>query len=490
VNLVDLFVEQAARHPQRVALVCNGTSVSYAQLLARSTALAQRLAADGLRRGQAALPLQGVGIPLYVTLIALFRLGATAVFPEPASGLRGVRAAARSVAVDALVGDWRRRLLRLALPELRHVRICVSPDTPYVEGAPGPVDLPENAPALITFTIGSTGRAKAIVRSHGFLLQQHRQLSAVLQPQDGDVALTSLPMFILCNLGHGATSIIPDCNLRRPRGADPRPLIGQIERYRVNRLILPPALCERLAQSGAILNGVEQVFTGGGPVFPNLLRKLSGLAPNAGITAVYGSSEAEPIAHVSLDEIGAQDFAAMCDGAGLLAGAPVEGVDVRIEDDEIWVSGNHVVTGYLNPADDAGSKRSIAGRIWHRTGDAGRIDACGRLWLLGRHKSRCGGMFPFAVESAARCVPGVRNAALLNIGAANILAVETDQATPPRFPQGWAQRWPEALTVMVLPRIPMDFRHNSKVDYGQLREMLGHCNAPGRRRTRMDAGRR
>ena len=471
-NLVDLFLEQAARHPDRIALIDGGTSIRYSQLLRRSEALAQRLGAGGLQPGQAVLPIQDVGIDLYVTLLAVFRLGATAVFPEPASGLRGLRAAARAAPIQALIGDWRRHVLHRLLPELRAARVCVSPGAPWVGAAPAPADLPPDAPALLTFTSGSTGCPKGIVRSHGFLLAQHRAVSAVLTPRARDVALISLPMFMLCNLANGVTSVIPACNWRNPGASDPRPLLRQIERHRVTRLVLPPALCRRIVATGARLPHVEEIFTGGGPVFPDLMKSLMKLAPNARITAVYGSSEAEPIAHVTVNEMTAADFEEMGLGGGLLAGAPVGDIDLEIDDDQIWVSGAHVVESYRNPGDDRDTKRRRNGKIWHRTGDAGRLDQRGRLWLLGRHAARSGALFPFCVETAARGMPGVRNAALLRVGSTAILTLECDRPALSPLTQEIVNRWPEGLRVVRLRRIPMDRRHHSKVDYGALRKIL------------------
>jgi acyl-CoA synthetase (AMP-forming)/AMP-acid ligase II len=472
VNLIEPLLEQAARHPQRPAIICAHGCISYDALLQRSAALAQRLAQAGLRRGDVAMPVLDVGIALYVTLLALFRLGAVAVFPEPGSGLRGLRQAADALTIDALIGDWQRRLLRLVLPELRQVRIAVAPHATRSDGAPDPVDLPADAQALITFTSGSTGRPKGIVRSHGFLLEQLRQINAVLQPREDDIALVSLPVFILGNLANGITSVLPDCDLRQPGEAIASVLLRQIERHRVNQLMLPPAMCKCLVDSGASLRHVTKVFTGGGPVFPDLLRRLSGLTPNARVSLIYGSSEAEPIAQLALDQIAGDDFQAMTDGAGLLAGAPVDGIRLRIENAEVWVSGPHVVKTYLNSLDDSGSKQTIDGRIWHRTGDAGRLDDRGRLWLLGRHQERVGKLYPFAVEAAAHCVAGVRNAAFLRFDSGAILVIEQDANSSVAFPRVRMSQLCANLRVVKLPRIPMDSRHHSKVDYSSLRVML------------------
>src|SRR5690606_16619894 len=131
------------------------------------------------------------------------------------------------------------------------------------------------------------------------------------------------------------------------------------------------------------------------------------------IHAVYGSTEAEPIAHVRMDEIALADWEAMATGGGLLAGKPIPEIAVELRDHEVFVAGAHVNRGYLDPADDRTTKAIRDGVLWHRTGDAARIDETGRLWLLGRREAASNGLFPFAIETAALSWPGVKRAALL-----------------------------------------------------------------------------
>src|SRR5690606_22009164 len=111
---------------------------------------------------------------LYAGLVALWRLGAVAVFPEPALGLAGLRHALKATRPKAfLAGGWY-RLLRYLLPDLWPTRIMLSAAPRGDAGYTDRVEavMPEH-PALISFTSGSTGRPKAIVRSHRFLAMQN-----------------------------------------------------------------------------------------------------------------------------------------------------------------------------------------------------------------------------------------------------------------------------------------------------------------------------
>jgi acyl-CoA synthetase (AMP-forming)/AMP-acid ligase II len=250
---------------------------------------------------------------------------------------------------------------------------------------------------------------------------------------------------------------------------------------------------------------LERVFLGGAPVFPSLLRKLRDVAPRAEITALYGSTEAEPIAEVAYSQIQPADFVAMIGGRGLLAGRPVPQIRLAVIQDkwgapigpfttsefesqrmpageggEIVVSGGHVLPGYLHGRGDSETKFDVAGVRWHRTGDAGYYDESGRLWLLGRCDARIqderGVLYPFRVECAAQQIAGVRRTALVAHEGRCVLAVELEKSAAPETLAAIreAVRWAQIDSVTVLREIPVDKRHNSKVNYPELRKKLGH----------------
>jgi acyl-CoA synthetase (AMP-forming)/AMP-acid ligase II len=373
---------------------------------------------------------------------------------------------------------------------------------------PAPVEpCPDETPALITFTSGSTGAPKAAVRTHGFLLAQHRALAASLSLTTGEVDLTTLPIFLLANLASGVTSVVPDADLRAPGAIDPAPVLAQMRATAVTRTVASPALLQRLAEhpsAPAALAAMRRVFTGGAPVFPRTLDALAAAAPAAEIVAVYGSTEAEPIADVERRQISEADRRAMRTGAGLVAGVPVAAVRLAIVADrwgmplgpwtdedlaremlpascvgEIVVAGDHVLAGYLDGAGDAETKIRVGRRVWHRTGDAGYLDATGRLWLLGRCAARVdddhGRLYPFSVECAASDVEDLRRSAFVSHEGRRVLVVEPAGGTDPDTVLDrlrTALPWARLADFVVVPRIPVDARHNAKVDYPALRKLI------------------
>ena len=157
------------------------------------------------------------------------------------------------------------------------------------------------------------------------LAETHRILSAHLGLVSGDLDVAVLPIVVFANLGAGVGSLIPDADLTRPGAIDPTRLARQIDALSPAGIVASPALLERLADEalarGARFGSLRRVFAGGAPVFPRVLDKLAAVAPNARVHALYGASEAEPMAVLACDEFGAEERAAMHLGKGLLAGS-------------------------------------------------------------------------------------------------------------------------------------------------------------------------
>ncbi len=469
-NLVEAFLQQVEARPDAAAIITpTGSEVSYAELARASAARAMAYQRAGIGPGDVVLIARGVSVELYEVLLAVFRLGAVAMFPEPAAGLKGLRLAVKAVAPKAVATAGIGHVLRLLFPELRRLQVLPEPE----DGSHGQeilTHLPGDAPALITFTSGSTGQPKGIVRTADFLMLQHTLLEKLRRTKPGDVDLISLPVFILSNLAAGAASVIPAGKLTRPAKLEGARLREQIAVHRVNRIVAPPAVCACIADGAQPMEQIQAVFTGGGPVFPNLLHAISRVAPRAAVHAVYGSTEAEPIAHVEMKNITAADWGAMARGSGLLAGAPIPEIDLEIRDHEVFVAGPHVNRGYLDPAEDRSTKSIKDGKLWHRTGDAAKVDEQGRLWLLGRREAALGGLFPFAVETAALSWPGVRQAALLAGEVRSKLALAGDGLSQAELQARADKLGP--IDVVLLQDVPMDKRHNSKADYAQLKKLL------------------
>jgi acyl-CoA synthetase (AMP-forming)/AMP-acid ligase II len=520
-NIAGILKEQAEKLPNAAAIIdVKGGKyrvTSFAELESASARGAALLLENGLSAGETALLFQPMSAELYIALISLFRVGMIAMFLDPSAGREHIERCCSIRTPSALIATPKAHLLRLISPTLRRIRSSFS----FGRFTPGAISwcssgrlTPHYAitqceadrPALITFTSGSTGLPKGVVRSHGFLLEQHRVLERATCLTPGTVDLTTLPVFVLANLASGVTSLIPDADLRSPCLVEPGPVLEQISRFRPTSVVASPAFLERICDgceaTGRTVAGFRHVFTGGAPVFPDHLDRFAATFPGAEVAAVYGSTEAEPIAHVARLELSVGDKAAMSAGKGLLAGLPVEEIAVRVianrwgtplgslsENDfvtcclmpgevgEIVVSGGHVLKGYLNGSGDEETKFSVEGEVWHRTGDSGYFDAAGRLWLMGRTSAVIndgrGALHPFAVECAARQEPAVRRSALLGQNGRRILFVQArpgNRIDVPALREALA--WAKLDEVREVREIPVDRRHNAKIDYNRLAKMV------------------
>ncbi|MGB7933047.1 MAG: AMP-binding protein [Gammaproteobacteria bacterium] len=521
-NLIELLDGVARRTPHMAAIIDGPAGrereISFAELCLWSRQIATLLGRAGVGPGDGIVILVPMSATLYAVIAAAFRIGAVPVFIEPDKAAAQIEYCRDALPLRAFVGSPMACLVRRLMPALRAMtpafvtRGWFPGATPLgsAQHLPAFADAhfhADDAPAMLSFTSGSTGPAKGLLRSHRLLLDTQQILSRHLDLRPGSIDLVTMPALVMANLGAGITSLIPDVDLRRPAAADPAVLAGSIHRWRVESLFASPALVEHLADhclmTGHTLNSLRGVFTGGAPVFPRILEKMSQTAPLARVASLYGSTEAEPMALLRSDQITADDHVSITRGAGLPAGKPISEIRLHILRDhwghslgggsademdklilpagtvgEIVVSGPHVVTGYLHSCDDADSKFPVGDTIWHRTGDSGWLDDQNCLWLTGRCSARVGepprAVYPLTVEAALAGHPRLARVAFLNHRGERLLLVElkhTNRAVD-SHELARALPWADIDRVVELPHIPLDRRHNAKIDYPALRVEL------------------
>ncbi|MBK1882286.1 AMP-binding protein [Luteolibacter pohnpeiensis] len=518
-NLVKLLEDRARKHPDQPALVdVKGGAdrvVSFRDLGKRVAAGAALLDRIGLKRGQVILVFQPVSIELYEFLLAAFHAGLRVMLADPSAGKHFLSLCCQRLQPDAFFGSWKAQCLRMSVPELRRIPIAIRSGAWFPRtrawrtdlGNLPLLDVPDDEPALITFTSGSTGLPKAAMRTHGFLMAQHRALSEALDFQEGEVDLITLPVFVLANLASGLTSVLAATNLAKPGEPDIEAIQSQVKRQQVTRCAGSPAFFDALQRAGA-LPEFRKLYTGGAPVFPDLLRRLRADLTDAVIDSVYGSTEAEPMAHFSADDVECSAELTR-KGGGLCSGKPVNLIQLRVIRDhwgtplgplrqaefddlqvdsgqagEIMVTGEHVLKSYLGGIGDEETKVHVDGAVWHRTGDAGWFDAEGRIWLLGRCSEKLpmfpaptdlpaeAMRYPFAIECAFReKFPTIRIAAMAWNDQRLLVIGQSQEFAPTVEIETLAADFGMSK-IVYLPAIPLDRRHNAKIDYPELRRQL------------------
>ncbi|MCF6312157.1 MAG: AMP-binding protein [Verrucomicrobiales bacterium] len=509
-NLVNHLAERALNHPRRIALIDAEQSMTYEDLYSYVCGGSQELKRQGFVSGNTVLILQNVGIPLYVSLLSAFHAGLTVMFVDPSAGKDMISSSLALHQADGFIAVAKAHWLRVTVPEIRAIKKQFHTTAwaafskkwnPDKAGISEPAVSYKDTPALITFTSGSTGLPKAACRSHGFLLSQHRALSEALDYQEGEIDLVTLPVFTLANLASGLTSVIANTDLAYPARADSAAIMAQCKKHRVSRCAASPAFFEKLYKDG-LLPDFKSIYTGGAPVFPSMLDDLQTANPEMNVITVFGSTEAEPIADIAWSSVSEEDRKRMFAGEGLLVGKAVKATQLRIIPDqfgsaippmdkksfdslqlaqneagEMIVTGEHVLKGYLNGRGDSENKIQVGGEVWHRTGDAAYLDTEGRAWLLGRCQAAIrlpdqSPIYPFGIECAAMAHPDVSRCALLLHKNQVTLFVDGEHSDGTLSDLQTLLKGHPLEQIKFLPYIPVDKRHNAKIDYPELLVIL------------------
>jgi acyl-CoA synthetase (AMP-forming)/AMP-acid ligase II len=145
---------------------------------------------------------------------------------------------------------------------------------------------------------------------------------------------------------------------------------------------------------------------------------------------------------------------------------------------EIIVSGSHVLREYLNnPEALRRNKIFIEDTCWHRTGDSGYIDKIGNLYLTGR----CSTLItkdkkiiaPFIYESYFQSIEGVEIGTILKVNDKIIAILEINKAADKELVIAKIDNYGEKIDeIKFLGAVPRDPRHNSKIDYNLLCQLI------------------
>lgn len=485
-NIAALLQRASARRGSAPAIVASDGHVTWRfdDLVAEAARLAGGLADLGIGQGDRVLILEPDRRRLHVIVVGVIWAGATAVFPPlslPLPVALRVAASQRPRAVIASLPLWP---AVLAVAGLRDAPIRMTSGRWRLPGtwstgslahhaAINPQPVPAVAPAIISFTTGTTGPVRAILRSHGVLAAQHDAMSALRSLDDSDRDFTSLPVMILHDLGLGVTGVpAPRAPGSRSYGRRVRAAILRADATAAAGF---PHLFESALRGArpAELGRIRSVLVGGSRVRPELLTGLQAIAPGAEVTVVYGSTEVEPIAAIGAGEYVAR--LADADGAtGVCVGAVVAGLEVRLDGD---AGGGRIRVRGARASAPPGADG------WVDTGDLGRLDADGRLWLLGRAANAVGHTNPIDIEGVVEALPWVARAAFVAIdsktGPRGRLAVQPRDWQDPTHRAEWqleietiaAERgWPvhDVLLVRMLPVLP---GAAAKVDDVRLRRL-------------------
>ncbi len=484
-------------------------TLSFAELDLEVDAWVAHLEHNGVRRGDRVLVLVRQGLPLIAAAFALFKLGAVPVIIDPGMGRKNFLACVARSKPRVLLGipsaqimGW---IFRSAFASVE-VRLWVSGSAtsrmlrePPTRSARECCNVVPASLAAILFTSGSTGAPKGVCYEHGMFDAQVGLIRDIYGIGPGEVDLPMLPVFALFNPALGMTTVVPELDPSQPAQVDPERIVRAILQEKVTNSFGSPTLWRRIFDHclarRLTLPGLRRVLCAGAAVPASLWTDAKQILPNGRLHSPYGATEALPVATISSDEI---EFRSE---SGALLGNLVPGNKVKIiaatgrplstladacelpagETGEIIVTGPTTTKEYdrLPDATALAKISSMDGAVWHRMGDAGSLDATGRLWFTGRLAEGVvtanGILYTEPSEQVFRSHPQVARCALIGLGppgrqqpalVIQPVAGSADKVRLARELGEMAARHPQTAAIKKFffhPAFPVDVRHNAKI---------------------------
>ncbi|MFA6003709.1 MAG: fatty acid CoA ligase family protein [Elusimicrobiota bacterium] len=514
----ELLREAAARVPDRPAVIEGARRMTFRELDAECSRLAQGLVSSGIGPGVRAALLVPPGLEFVAVTFALFRAGAVPVLVDPGIGWRNMGRCLAEAEPEAFIGSPKAQLARWAGSwASASLKTCVTVGPRLWgggslaalrrrgrSGAPPAAWALPNAAAAILFTSGSTGAPKGAVYTGEIFAHQARMLREHFHIEPGGFSVPTFPLFALFDVALGLSAIIPRMDATRPARVDPREIIGPIQSYGAVQLFGSPALLDAVGRYGQrygiALPSLLRVICAGAPMPASVMARIVRMLPaGAQVHTPYGATEALPVACISSSEVLGETAELTAQGRGVCVGRAWPGMKVeviRISDEPIarWspdlaaaedevgelVASGPVVTReyFRKPEATALAKIPDPEGVRHRMGDLGRIDAQGRIWFYGRKSQRVAApgetLFTIPCEAVFNQHSKVRRSALVGVGLwgaqVPVLCVEAESGAEPDRVRAellaLARQYPHTRsirTVLFHPGFPVDIRHNAKI---------------------------
>jgi long-chain acyl-CoA synthetase len=459
-TLKELVERTCVEHADRVAFIQMGAQLTYRQLDELSKAFAAWLLHEGFQKGDRIAIMLPNTLQYPVALFGALRAGLTVVNTNPLytvpeleyqltdSGATAIlilenfahvlqqvirRTKVRRVLITA-VGDFLRFPKSLVVNYVvRHVRKQVPawdiPETINFKHAvaagrklpPAAVDVASEDLAFLQYTGGTTGVAKGAMLSHGNISTNVLQSAAWIGTafNDPGVLLTAIPLYHIFALS-GNCMMFARLGWTNVLIVNPRDLpamLGEMRAHPCNYIsgvnTLFNALLHAPGFSELDFSGLR-VTLGGGMAVQAPVAERWKQATGCVLTQAWGLTETSPAACINPNNL---DF----NGS---IGLPISSTDIAIKDDagqdldlgqigEICVRGPQVMKGYWNRPDETAKVMLSDG--WLRTGDVGRMDSKGFVYIEDRKKDMIlvsgFNVYPNEVEAAVVTHPGVLEAA-------------------------------------------------------------------------------
>jgi fatty-acyl-CoA synthase len=438
-NVGFLLTMQADKFPDRAALICENKRLTYRQFNQRCNRLAYSLLGFGLKKEDRVATLLFNSPELVEVFMGTAKAGG--VFTPI-----NFRLAAEEVTYlvnhsDSRIfifGEDSFPLVGNILPRLSKVEKLISVGKalfpraiayePLLQASMDEepaVAVSEEDECQMLYTSGTTGKPKGAVLTHGNVLWNLVNTLLAREDKEGEIALITGPLYhaaalnnhFLIRLALAGASVLM-------KHFDPRRFMETIEKEKVNVISGAPAMFHLLLNLPDVdkydTRSITRCTLGASTLPDETKKKLLKLFPNAGgIYDVYGATEASPTVTALKAADSFRKTACVGPAVPFLEVKIVDGEDREVprgEPGEIVCRGPNVMKGYYK--DPEGTAEALKGG-WLHTGDIGRMDEEGFVYVVDRKKDMIisGGenIYPREIEELLYHHPAIREAAVVGI---------------------------------------------------------------------------
>ncbi len=444
----DFLQESAQRTPDKVALICDGQRLTYAQVDAMADRLANALRDHGVQRGDRVVIFLPNSVEAAVSIFAVLKAGAVFVVINATTKPQKLAYILNNSRATALI-TWDRRAdvaaqMKAQVPSLKFAvltgkkageRAALREDflafdeiqTHYPATRPPRLCIDQDLACLI-YTSGSTGEPKGVMSAHSNVVAAASSIIRYLQNVPEDIIINVLPLSfdyglyqLLMAFKFGGTLVL------ERSFAYPAQVLRRMEEERVTGFPGVPTIFAILLQmdlSPYDLSSLRYMTNTAAALPPSHIQQLREKFPWVTLYSMYGLTECKRVSYLPPEEL---------DRRPASVGIPIPNSEVWIVDEEgnrlgprqigeLVVRGAHVMRGYWE-APEATAERYRPGplpgeRVLY-TGDLFWMDEDGFLYFVGRKddiiKSRGEKVAPKEIENVLYEIPGVVEAAVIGV---------------------------------------------------------------------------
>lgn len=415
--------------PDRPVLAEDGRILDRAGLWRGIGAMAARLRAAGVAPGDRVALRLANGIDAVLAWYGAWLAGAVVVPVNPLARARDLATWLAHSGATVLIGGADDGEIPAALAALPRPPRLLQPqqDGGSASACPTAADDPDTDPgatAAILYTSGTTGAPKGVALSHGNLDHNTAAIIAYLGLGPDDRGLTVLPFWYAYGASVLNSHLAAGAFLAVETNSQyPHLVVQALARQRATGFSGVPSTFALLLEHGGLaqaeLPALRYLTQAGGAMAPALTRRLRAALPAARLFIMYGQTEASArLTYLDPERVDRKPGA---------VGQAVAGVELAIrrpdggdaapgEEGEVWARGGNIMRGYWNAPE---ASAAVLQEGWLRTGDIGRIDDEGDLWLAGRRsdiiKTGAHRVHPLDVEQVIAGLPGVHEVAVAGL---------------------------------------------------------------------------